>query len=70
MTHEQLGFIDDLIHILTDAHLDKGDSYEIITNNKNGSSKRLLSREEYLDYVISTTIEDLKVTFPNIEWNT
>ena len=70
MTHEQLIFLEELIHTLTDVHSDKGESYEIITNDKNGSSKRLLSREEYLDHVISTTIEDFRVAFPNIEWNT
>ena len=68
MTHEQLVFLEELMYTLTDVHSDKGESYEINTYDKNGSNKRLLSREEYLDHVISTTIDDLRVAFPNIEW--
>lgn len=60
MTEEQLFFIDDLIHMLSDTCQDKSESYEIITTNKNGKGRRVLSREEYLEHVISTTIEDLR----------
>lgn len=67
MTDEQLFFIDDLIYRLKSVHLDKCDSYKIITTNKNGKSKRLMNREEYLDYTISEMIEDLEKMFPNIE---
>lgn len=66
MTNEQLSFLDELTNMLTNVLLDKSDSYEIITNDENGNSKQLINREEYLERVISTTIEDLEIMFPDI----
>lgn len=67
MTNDQLSYLKELHHTLKSVHLDKSKTYKMVTIDGDRSNEYLANREEYLEFVISTIVEELGEVFPQLD---
>ena len=67
LTREQLDYLKELNCMLTSVHTDKSRLYPMATIDENGRHEHLVSREEYLEFIIGVVVEGLGETFPHLE---
>lgn len=66
MTNDQLSYLKELHHTLTSVHLDKSKTYKMAAIDVDGRHEYLVNREEYLEFFITTIVEELGEVFPQL----
>ncbi len=67
MTKEQLSYLKELHRTLIDVHLDKSNLFKMASIDHNGRHEYYVSREEYLEFIISVIVEELGEVFPQLD---
>lgn len=67
MTNYQLSYLKEMYNMLMSVHLDKSKSYKIAAIDADGRHEYLVNREEHLEFIISSIVEELGEIFPHLD---
>lgn len=67
LTNDQLLYLKELDQILFSVHLDKSKSYKMETIDADGRHEYYVNREEYLEFIIASIVNEIGQVFPQLE---